>query len=390
MKRLLSVTLLLSILLSAQWASAQTGAGMFGNSSQNTRSVDGSNLADPQISPGDIQPDPTTQFRNIYLVYRFYSCNPWRYFPGQIGPDVPGGNNVRSVQSDYDGFTMQVDTANNNDNAQLQQDLNHPAYGLYCLRVVICIPYYSPNFQPLWVQGRLHQFFVRLSYYCPGVCWCEGWWWYRSFQHPSTDPYGIAHSPSWAPWHRWDRGGPFWNLTIIHPYCYTWGSPFYQPTPFCVYGLRSCFFTIGNPRQPGRVCGNKNLNQQFICNWVNYPYPQPYRYWPYIPYCARWYWWRFPTTAAFQASRWLPPVAQYGVAVGAPPDFVYPQPSPSAPFPIIPQYTCAVCTTRPVLLPQGDTDGDGVVGIPDQANFKAETGNANQDLADSDNDPTTP
>jgi hypothetical protein len=115
-------------------------------------------VADPPPgTPGVIIPRP------LYVVYRYYSCIPWlRVHVRSVQTTVPG----------WDPATTEIDTANDNPDGQLVTDINHAAYGLYCLRVVVCVPYSQ------WQRGIYHRFYIRLHYRHPYICWWDHWFYY--------------------------------------------------------------------------------------------------------------------------------------------------------------------------------------------------------------------
>ena len=78
-----------------------------------------------------------------------------------------------------------MDTQHDTDQLQLVNEANearlgfypgtvatHPAYGLYCLRVVVCVPWDA------WQPTAYHQFYVRFAFNAPYICWWENWWYY--------------------------------------------------------------------------------------------------------------------------------------------------------------------------------------------------------------------
>jgi hypothetical protein len=112
----------------------------------------------------------------LSLVYRYYANEPWL------------ATHVRSVFSSVPGFNpaaVEIDTGGDNPGLQVLTTTNearlslptgtavaHPAYGLYCLRVTVPVPFGN------WADGVTHQFFVRLHHRAPPVAWSESWWYF--------------------------------------------------------------------------------------------------------------------------------------------------------------------------------------------------------------------
>lgn len=470
-----------SLLFAASLSLAQTVEPGFGMSVTEVRDLTSYQLDKPDIPDVDVGNNPTNTIvpRPIYLVWRYYSCLPWfRWHVRDVYTSlVPAGE-----------YGVEIDTANDNADAQLVTDINHAAFGLYCLRVVICVPW------DRWQRGFYPQFLVRLHYNAPYWCWVDHWWYYWQVQRnqyvvrldgrqevpantssatgsgtlvlnaanqltynipysglvspytqshihgpagPGTNagvliPLGPApppgstagtlsgttpalsaaqlgylnntpsllyvnihsqtfgggeirgqilpapaiwcpYGPTWIPVLRWTRGGPLWGLTVTHPYCYPW-RPGYVPRPFCLYGLRHHFTPIGNPRQPAQVPFIHALNSQLQYPWQYYHFRPVNFYWPYTPYCARWYWWR---CAPFYDYWWIPPIIQAGVWVGDQPPGEFPQ----DPIPI--PGTVGLMTSRAVVLQPGDQDGDGATRIPDLMPYRVNAGSdPSQDALD--------
>ena len=175
-KLLLAVTagvLLLPILL------ARAQLSDFGDRAVELRGLVSEELARPDI-PDDAIADPPPGAvplavpRPLSLVYRYYSCIPWlRVHVRSVFSSVPG----------WDPATTVVDTGNDNPEFQIVNEANearlgmHPgtalshfAYGLYCLRVVVIVPWAQ------WTPGTFHRFHVRLHYRHPYVSLQEQWW----------------------------------------------------------------------------------------------------------------------------------------------------------------------------------------------------------------------
>ena len=176
MKKLILLVTVVGVLLGVTSTFAQIDG--FGDRAVELRGISSDELAKPDIPTDAVANNPTnaTVPRPIYLVYRYYSCIPWL------------AAHVRSVVSTVPGFNpanVVVDTANDNPSLQLVSEANearlelspgtaatHPAYGLYCLKVVICLPYDQ------WVPGLYHRFYIRLHYRHPYICWSDHWWYY--------------------------------------------------------------------------------------------------------------------------------------------------------------------------------------------------------------------
>lgn len=472
----------------------------FGDQAAELRGLSSDELAKPGIPDDAIDNPPTgggPPFP-LYLVKRYYSCGPWTQA------------HVRSVFTTAPGAVVEIDDANGDPNLQLVNEqneqrlgiptgtaVNHPAYGLYCLQVRICVPWFQ------WQQGIHHQFYVRFHHLHPYICWWDHWWYY--WRHPRyafrvnlnssqevpansspatgsglllLDPitrricYDISYSglvadwtashihspagpgtnagvlyglnnipagtragrlsgltpaytagqvndlrnnlqyvnihstqfpggeiraqiqpsptsvycpwrPSWIPLLRWGRGGPIWCLTVTHPYGFAW-DPWYKPRPFCLYGLRYYFTPHPTLRSPPRIAFIRNLTLAHqpppsVGPWVIYPKPVV-RYWPYSPYCGRWYWWR---CTPFTNWRWTPPIVQFATWVDPNDDDLGPSPTfPDDPQPI--EGTVGVHSTRPHALPQGDVTGDLMVNQLDTIPFRATLNLISQDTEDTD------
>jgi hypothetical protein len=198
---------------------------------------------------------------------------------------------------------------------------------------------------------------------------------------PVSSPVYCPWRPTWSPLLRWGRGGPIWCLTVTHPYAYPW-DPWYRPRPFCLYGLRYYFTPIGNIRQPAAVPYIGQLTAGLPANWVLHPKPI-YKYWPYTPYCARWYWW---WCTPFSIYRHLPPVVQFATWVN--PDIndtPVLRDFPDDPVPM--EGTVGICTMRALVSQQGDLTGDGFETLADLSAFRQEQGTASQDTTDTDGPP---
>jgi len=200
----------------------------------------------------------------------------------------------------------------------------------------------------------------------------------------------IVYNPIWCPWGptwwpctRWTRWGLTWGLTICHPYCYAW-NPLYIPRPFCLYGMRYFYTPIGDVRQP--AVGQKSPNAVPLPNRLNLaalakrPWSlynsvtvdgvilrPPFYYWPYIPYCSRWYWYR---CLPFNLYRYNPPVVQFAIWQNPTGGQI------NSNFPDMPiqglEGTMATITTRALVSQPADLNGDGLVNLSDLAAYRAE------------------
>ncbi len=200
-------------------------------------------------------------------------------------------------------------------------------------------------------------------------------------------PYG----PAWWPCLRWTRWGTAWGLTVCHPYCYRW-NPFYVPRNFCLYGLRYYFTPIGNVRVPllppqnnpgqlvpGVIPANNNMNLAALGGqpWRIYDTVSlagiiqrpPFYYWPFTPYCQRWYWFR---CLPFSLYRFNPPVVHFGIWLNPAPGEVNAD-FPDMPVNDLPGTHCTL-TTRPLSVLPADLNGDGQVNAGDQANYRQQAG----------------
>jgi hypothetical protein len=182
------------------------------------------------------------------------------------------------------------------------------------------------------------------------------------------DPIWCPWGPTWWPYTRWTRVGILWGLTICHPYCYAWDR-FYIPRPFCIYGLRYFFTPIGDVRSPVVVTSSPAavpVNRYlYMARLVKRPWSiynavsiggivlrPPYYYWPFTPYCQRWYWFRCPP---FTLYRYNPPVVQYAVWQNPGPNPVDTN-FPDEPIPELPG-TIGVATSRALVSQHGDLTG---------------------------------
>lgn len=199
----------------------------------------------------------------------------------------------------------------------------------------------------------------------------------------------LIYTPIWCPWGptwwpglRWTRWGTTWGLTVYHPYCYRW-NPNYVPQPWCLYGLRYFYTPIGDVRQPAQDPAHPNAvplqNNLSVAALANRPWSiynsvlyqgavlRPlYHYWPYVPYCSRWYWFR---CLPFSLYRYNPPVVQAAIWQGPAPT----QDFPDSPIEEVPG-TVAIITTRAQVSQPGDNNGDGNVNIADLANYRQQAG----------------
>jgi len=250
-----------------------------------------------------------------------------------------------------------------------------PYYGLYCLRIRICIPY-----NPIYA-GNAYRYWLRWPYRPhQGSCWSTWWWhcWQRGVRG-----VGIYPCRPWlTPYTRWTRVGPdwVWHVSSVNRYRY-----------WCLYGMRYYCTTFGTPVSinPLPYVGQLGLDVRPVAahttGWLRpWPYPR-WRYWSYSPYCTRWYWFR---PIPWFNYRYLPPVVQCAYAMPRDGGGFRPGPAPQDDvnvFPIEPPRIAAVdkqarfdqgknanafflenfdidqaTTARPIVRPLGDHDGDGV------------------------------
>jgi hypothetical protein len=101
--------------------------------------------------------------------------------------------------------------------------------------------------------------------------------------------------------------------------------------------------------------------------WLTYHWLPPRRYWPFTPYCARWYWWQ---CLPFRDYWYNPPVVQFGIYLAdQEPTFDLPEmPTPDLPG------TEVIAHTRALVAQPGDNNGDGLVNATDQQHFRAQQG----------------
>ncbi len=366
--------------------------------------------------------------RRIYLVARFYGCRPWFIHPylgttltpqdliAGIGSDNPEVTQVLAGQSLDDLMRPRAElgdepvlliedeglVAEDNPVAVncFQQELNAelanaaalnvqlnpggfsvvraPYYGLYCLKIRICIPYVSGTPRQAWRYWLQPRFRIHQPA-CWGTFWC-----YRHF-----DIQGQLVIRPWyplsVPWSAWLRVGPDWVCNITN-----WNS--YRH--WCLYGFRYYCTFFGTPpfqlnSLPGiaqlRFDQNPDLNRS--TPWLRpWPYPRV-RYWPYRPYCTRWFWFR--PIPWFQY-RYFPPVVNFAIAKPNAENgggfLPMPDDNPNDPrFPVLPPtrgidgllanqdapaqgapfdsfFDIDVeCRGRASIVQEGDNDGNGVV-----------------------------
>jgi hypothetical protein len=142
----------------------------FGLRTTELKEVGGFEVARPEINDLLVG-DPITPGlvpRPIYLVYRYYSCAPW--YPFYI-------RDVFTNVVPRDQYHVEIDTAgavNIGDNVegQIVTDINHPAYGLYCLTVRVGVPWGA------WLHGAWYRWYILWAYRSPYWCWQDHWWYY--------------------------------------------------------------------------------------------------------------------------------------------------------------------------------------------------------------------
>ena len=379
----------------------------------------------PDFSPTIATP-PNGRPR-YYVDIRYYACRPWLIHP-YTGVPILRHELIRSLQTtnpDWqavaEGLTMEQLLQPNPDlggeslvsieaggmvdenNAEALQDfiemgdaeranaaalgvdlppgVNHisyaPYYGLYCLRVRLCIPYNPVH------AGHVFRYWLRWPYR-PHQGWCWSTWWWSCWRQ---GPRGLAIYPCrpWlTPYTSWTRVGPdwVWNVSNVNRY-----------RSWCLYGLRYYFTNFGTPVaiNPIPLVGQLGLALQpadaISVGWQRiWPYPQ-WRYWPYRPYCTRWYWFR---PIPWFNYRYLPPVVQCSFAVPRAGGGFVPGPVPpdnADVFPVDPPRVAAAgefeggmppgsffadnfdiemaTTARPLVRPLGDHDHDGVTSVQD-------------------------
>lgn len=356
-------------------------------------------------------------FPRRYIVIRFYAIRPWLVHPytGQqlaltnvfrsVGSDNPdwlemtkgrtlaellepdsetgepmvsiedGGLVDESNEAEVMAFREEADAELRNAEAvgvnlgnPARNIIHAPYYGLYCIKIRICLPYLEFNRAN---AGTVWRYWVRLAYpFHQGWCW-RSWWWYRLCWNGSQ--YVLCpYRPFCIPHAFWTRVGPDWIWHVTNPNRFRY---------WCLYGLRYYFTPFGGTLP---LVGQLNLSLAPANGWLRYwPYP-PVRYWPYRPYCTRWYWFRCLPWITY---RYLPPVIQAAFAIPKPEfgaGFLPPGDGPE-PFPLDPPTIgddgrfqrsgdsffditfdiAGVCTVRPVVLPLGDHDGDGRTRLQD-------------------------
>lgn len=267
-----------------------------------------------------------------------------------------------------------------------------PFYGLYCLRVRICVPILTVSNHltetTTGIAVKRWRFWCRFPFrrHQP-VCW-KRWWWYRWSNQTVLRPW----RPWCLPYVRWTRSGPDWvcHVTSVN----RWRR-------WCLWGFRYYFnriipgeptFTsidVNNVLRLPRIAGlNSKLDPDVntTTGWLRpWPYPRV-RYWPFRPYCTRWYWFR---GLPWWWYRHFPPIIHFAVAVPKPelgggfdPNPDIPADDPQDPlFSVDPPNLAdgeaqsgqtgrvfdsffdidVECRGRADLHPVGDMDGSGVV-----------------------------
>ncbi len=265
-----------------------------------------------------------------------------------------------------------------------------PFYGLYCIKVTVCVPIFETTlprtFYRYWVKWRFrrHQ----------RICWYR-WWWHRwRFINGS---YVIRPwRPLCVPRFVWHRSGPSWVCTVYNVNRWRY---------WCLYGLRY-YFPQFSPVLVNPIPRIGQLSNPRLAVPWRYIWPRPrLRYWPFRPYCTRWYWFR---CVPWRTYRYFPPIFQAAVAIaddnnGAgfmPPNEVDgpfpidPPPDPGPEMPPIDEKNglihVGLCGVRSQIQQLGDNDGDGATTRSDRPRriFSAERAVDNQDVMD-DKDPAT-
>lgn len=271
-----------------------------------------------------------------------------------------------------------------------------PFYGLYCLKVRICVPILTAT-----VPRNVYRYWVRFPYRVhQRVCW-RRWWWFRRF---ATGGIIRPWRPLCVPRATWLRSGPDWVWTVYNVNRYR---------RWCLFGLRYFFTPFGTPPlQINRVPRIASLNSTVLGSrtWLR-PWPIPkVKYWIYRPLSCRWYWFRCVPWFTY---RYLPPVVQAAFALpkdslGAgfiplPRDLedqvVFPDDPPKVEEgkPFEPEGgdgfaenfdTTNICAERPLVAPMADGDGSGNTSRQDfPRNLLQERGfDVNPDTEDKDED----
>jgi len=377
--------------------------------------LDSEQLPLPALEPEELQVLP---FPRRYIVIRFYAIRPWFIHP-YTGLELKPTDIIRSIQSDNPdwmdmakGRSLEellnpptgeeplvsiedgglVDETNDAEVAAFGEEgdvevanaaaagvelaaparniIHAPFYGLYCIKIRICLPYLTYN---LAHPNTVWRYWVRWAYpFHQGWCW-RSWWWYR-WCSSGTQFVLCPYRPFCIPHAFWTRVGPDWIWHVTNPNRFRY---------WCLYGLRYYFTPFGGALP---LVNQLNLGLLPPNGWLTYwPYP-PVRYWPYGPYCTRWYWYRCLPWFTY---RYLPPVIQAAFAIPKP-QFgagFRPPGDDDQPFPLDPPTigddgtfarsgnsffdvffdVAGVSTVRPLVKPLGDHDGDGRTRIQDSA-----------------------
>ena len=311
------------------------------------------------INPGDLVP-PFHTIPRYYIYCYFYGCRPWFIHPytGVTLQPHQVLSSVNFTNSDWQAAAggrsleellkpdgelgepmivaedMGIVDENNqaaiaDGDAQLQAELENaaaanvslspqfgkiwhaPYYGLYCLRVRICVPIFNINNHILNNRILPWRFWCRFKFrrHQP-ICWRRTWW-YRWWPVFGAQPVLRPWRPWCLPHILWTRSGPDWvcNIQNVNRYRHwcLWGFRYYFPRLTNSTGV---LFDVNNVNRLPRIAAlNPNLIP--IKWWRPYPYPHV-RYWPYRPYCTRWFWFRcFP----WWWYRHFPPIIHFNVAV---------------------------------------------------------------------------
>lgn len=312
------------------------------------RAIHNESVPTPVLDP--LLPPNLPQIPRYYITIRYYACRPWFIHPytgatlrpqdlfeniqtdnpdSDIGSSGLDGNlqvdprlgeprvcvfddglidenNPDAVRDWQDEQEVEIENAANvgvSLNTAIRPIWHAPYYGLYCLRIRICVPLLGA------APGNVFNYWVKWRYHAhQRYCWRT--WWHRCwFNHPTLGWYIRAWRPMCNPCVFWFRAGPDWimNICSVNRYRH-----------WCLYGFRyycrlwtNAVF-INHPSVIGDLrLGIQPLGAGLTTGWLRpWPYP-PVRYWPFRPYCTRWFWFR---PLPWVQYRWLPPLVNTGIA----------------------------------------------------------------------------